>query len=200
MRRCGWLLSKLMQAQESCYLGYAPEKMFNVVADVANYKTFLPWCTNSTVLSSTVDPTDATVTKMEATLEVGFPPLFIEQYTSAVTLRKTSGITAELHEISKGQTLSALLCKWHFAPTEGTPDSSRLDFALEFSFSNAAHEALTRTVFKQVVEAMQTSFIKRCEALNGPPSHERLVIPATEPRSGAATAPAKSTPWSSIFG
>lgn len=29
-------------------LRYAPEKMFNVVADVANYKTFLPWCTNST--------------------------------------------------------------------------------------------------------------------------------------------------------
>eukprot|EP00668_Euglena_longa_P000677 GGOE01000822.1.p1 GENE.GGOE01000822.1~~GGOE01000822.1.p1 ORF type:complete len:243 (+),score=40.92 GGOE01000822.1:24-752(+) len=199
MRRCAWLLSKVMQARESCYLGYAPEKMYNVVADVGNYKAFLPWCTNSTVHSSTADPKDASVTKMEATLEVGFPPLFSEQYTSAVTLRKDSHITAELHETSKGQTLSALLCTWHFEPTEGTKDSSKVDFELEFAFSNTAHEAITRTVFRQVVEAMQTSFIKRCEALNGPPSHDRLVIPSA-PTSNPTGSSSKPSPWSSIFG
>jgi len=192
-------LLKPLVAMESCFLGYAPRQMYDVVADVGSYRLFLPWCRASTVHSSQPLIDKPHIHKMEATLEVGFPPVFSEKYTSDVLLEPHTRIKAELHEASKGHgVLSSLVCIWEFAPTPDTPQSCRVGFELRFAFSTAAHDAVTRAVFGKVVSTMQNSFIQRCEALHGPPSHDRIVISST--CQGAGNPPPSTKPSTSIFG
>ena len=57
---------------------------------------------------------------------------------------------ARLHEKCSGQTLSHMVCNWQFAPNKATPGSTKVDFELEFSFSNSAHQTLTSVVFNEV--------------------------------------------------
>lgn len=52
--------------------------MFDVVANVDDYKYFVPWCRNSKIIETKAG-------HVRALLEVGFPPL-IERYTSILTL------------------------------------------------------------------------------------------------------------------
>lgn len=106
---------------ENFRLGWPPEKLYAVVADVASYQHFLPWCISSVVHSTTPmvsepkspvvqrtgtgddapTPAAATATnavaaeEMIATLGVGFS-FFKEQYTSRVTLVPHSRIVAVL--------------------------------------------------------------------------------------------------------
>ena len=56
------------------------EQFYDVVANVDDYKHFVPWC----VASTTFQKSD---TYARANLEVGFPPLS-EKYTSLLTLTK----------------------------------------------------------------------------------------------------------------
>jgi ribosome-associated toxin RatA of RatAB toxin-antitoxin module len=56
------------------------EQMFDVVASVENYKTFLPWCTQSTVY-------DRKPGQFRCDLSVGYPPL-AEKYSCLVTVSR----------------------------------------------------------------------------------------------------------------
>jgi coenzyme Q-binding protein COQ10 len=199
MKKCLRLLTTCIYRKESAYIGFAPEQIFAVVSDVANYKSFLPWCTNAIVLTNTSrfdDESEKTLTDMEATLEVGFPPFFKEQYTSSITMEHTNRIQARLHEKSHNQLLSDLICDWQFAVNRAAPRSAKVTFDLTFSFSSAAHQSVTNMVFNKIAQMMSDAFIKRCEDVYGLPSHAKRVIscvtsneakpPAT---SGTAAAP-----------
>ncbi|NWR63364.1 CQ10B protein, partial [Bucorvus abyssinicus] len=54
------------------------EQMYELVADVGEYRLFVPWCRRSAVLYRR-GPV------LQAELEVGFPP-FLERYVSEVFL------------------------------------------------------------------------------------------------------------------
>ncbi|KRT81320.1 hypothetical protein AMK59_5087, partial [Oryctes borbonicus] len=61
-------------------VGFSMEQMYRVVADVANYKEFIPFCKTSTVLYENHK-------RLIAELQIGFPPI-CESYTSDVQLAK----------------------------------------------------------------------------------------------------------------
>lgn len=61
---------------------YTPEEMYSVVADVASYRHFIPYCENARVLRTLSE--DSSKLVIDAELTVGFN-LFTESYVSRVT-------------------------------------------------------------------------------------------------------------------
>ena len=167
--------------REHCVLGWSPEQIYTVVADVAQYQAFLPWCVSSSVES--VDSEDlATAREMTATLGVGFS-FFREKYTSQVVLDPKFGIHAELR--GKSTLLRELHCNWCFgaARREDLPvgvnpaKCADVSFDVRFEFRNPLHQSMSTLVMSNVVTVMTSSFEKRCEALYGPPSIPRKALP-----------------------
>ncbi|XP_040392813.1 uncharacterized protein LOC121059732 isoform X1 [Cygnus olor] len=64
--------------REQRILGYSAKQMYELVANVGDYRLFVPWCRRSAVLSRRGHV-------LRAELEVGFPPLH-ERYLSEVAL------------------------------------------------------------------------------------------------------------------
>jgi len=176
----GYVSSAPITRKEKAEIGFSSEQLYQVVADVANYKSFLPWCTNSVVHSATLGVNDVgkPVLRMEATLEIGFPPFYKEQYTSSVTLISNEYIQARLHKKSKNQLLSDLRCDWWFEPNEHSKNkrSTKVAFDLRFAFSSSTHQSVANMVFGRVAHMMGDAFIKRCEKVYGPPSHAKKLI------------------------
>lgn len=68
-------------------VGFSMEQIYDVVADVRNYKDFVPFCKKSDVIFKSDD-------MLKANLVIGFPPIN-ESYTSKVTTKRPRFVKAE---------------------------------------------------------------------------------------------------------
>lgn len=179
---------------ERCVMGWHHNDIYAVVADVAKYSQFLPWCVQSIVHSS--NSTDVMkVTEMDATLSVGFSFLK-EKYTSDVTLVPGQSIHARLQGDST--LLRELRCDWRFMPFTADPKqvaaagkphpvASEVDFRVSFAFRNPLHTNLTSMVMSNVVTVMTKSFEERITALHGAPSVRKYFLPVDDARAAEMT-------------
>ncbi|KAL5487556.1 hypothetical protein ACEPAI_5664 [Sanghuangporus weigelae] len=98
-------------------LPYSQKQLYKVIADVDNYQHFLPYCTESKVLTKcrvNADP-DQKVVKQDARLTVGFLA-FKESYVSEVTCRPYHSVEAVA---SSGTPLfRKLVTTWRFQPAD----------------------------------------------------------------------------------
>ncbi|KAL5527874.1 hypothetical protein ACEPAG_6675 [Sanghuangporus baumii] len=98
-------------------LPYSQKQLYKIIADVDNYQHFLPYCTESKVLTKwrvNADP-DQKVVKQDARLTVGFLA-FKESYVSEVTCRPYHSVEAVA---SSGTPLfRKLVTTWRFQPAD----------------------------------------------------------------------------------
>ncbi|PAV62218.1 hypothetical protein WR25_00797 [Diploscapter pachys] len=155
-----------MEYEEKRIIGYSRQRMFDVVADVAEYKHFIPWCRDSTVFDSKDN------TKL-AKLSIGFPPI-MESYTSRVIMLRPSIVKSTVICDSLFKTLET-----SFIFSEGKqPDTCHLHYHLQFEFKSSLHAQFAHLFFDKVVKAMVGAFLNRAEELHGKPTipHEKPQI------------------------
>lgn len=139
---------------EQKHLPYSAEQMYELVADVAHYKEFAPWCVGSRINSWESDDV------FYADLVVGYK-MFRERFTSKVVLTPKKRIHIEY---MKGP-LKNLRNNWEFLPMED--GTCVIDFSVEFEFSNVALQTFAKMFFNEVVKRMVSAFEKRAAELYG---------------------------------
>jgi coenzyme Q-binding protein COQ10 len=138
---------------ETRHLPYAPEQLFDMVADVGSYDEFLPWVVAVRIRSSSE-------TETVADLIVGFSA-FKERFTSRVVKHRPDRICVDYVE----GPLKYLHNEWKFdlAPDGGT----NLCFSVDFAFKSRLFETLAGQMFDRAVRRMTGAFEQRAAALYG---------------------------------
>ncbi|HEX8446696.1 MAG TPA: type II toxin-antitoxin system RatA family toxin [Sphingomonas sp.] len=138
---------------ETRQLPYTPEQMFDLVADVARYREFLPWVAAVRVRSNSE-------TEMVADLVVGFKALR-ESFTSKVVKVRPERITVEYVD----GPLEHLVNDWTFRP-DGQ-GGTLIDFCVDFAFRSRIFEAIAGQVFERALRKMIGAFEERAAVLYG---------------------------------
>lgn len=139
---------------ETRLLPYTPDQMFNLVADVARYPEFLPWCVGARIREQTDE-------MLLADLMIGFK-MVRERFSSKVWLDRSAKridveyINGPFRELQN---------HWTFHPTES--GGCRIEFFLEFEFSSLMLQKLIGVLFHEAVRRMVSAFETRARQLYG---------------------------------
>ena len=143
---------------EQRLLGYRPEQMFDLVADIERYPEFLPWCIGARIR-------ERNDTLVVADLIIGFK-MIRERFTSRVSLDRDR-LTIEV-TYADGP-FKQMTNRWRFEPA---PDGRcRIDFYVAFEFRSAMLQKLIGVLFHEAVRRMVGAFETRARKLYGAP-HE----------------------------
>ncbi len=135
-------------------LPYAPEQLFDLVADVAKYPEFLPWCIGSRITKRDGDDV------FYADLIIGYK-MVREKFGSKVTLINQNHIHVEY----LSGPMKYLSNHWKFiAEEDGT---CTIDFFVDFEFKNKILQNLIGVFFNEVVQRMVGAFEQRANDLYG---------------------------------
>lgn len=137
---------------ESQIVAYRPEQLFDLVADVAQYPRFLPWCIAARVRGRTER-------ELLADLTIGFGP-FRETFGSRVTLDRPGRIEVKY----ENGPFKYLNNKWEFKPHARGVE---VDFVVDFEFRSRILQLAIGVVFTEAVHRMVGAFMKRARDIYG---------------------------------
>lgn len=138
---------------EKRIMPYKPGQLFALVADVARYPEFLPWCKAARVLEEDGE-------RMTADLVIGYK-FFSEKFRSEVLLDRPKRI--EVNYLSGP--LSRLSNRWEFA-AKGR-GATELSFEVDFDFHSPMLGAMMDMFFDKALTKMVAAFETRAEELYG---------------------------------
>ena len=137
--------------EEQRVLPYSPEFIFDIIADVAAYPDFLPWCVGARVYKKRE-------TNFYADVVIGFK-MVRETWTSRIMLERPYKITAEY---IRGP-MKHLYNEWRFTPhAEGV----LVDFVLDFEFENMLLQKIAGHMFEEAAHKMVMAFAERAAELS----------------------------------
>ncbi|KAK1392461.1 coenzyme Q-binding protein COQ10-like [Heracleum sosnowskyi] len=143
--------------EERCVFGYSQEQLFSVVAAVAYYSDFLPWCERSEVVRHFPDGS------FDAELEIGFKFL-VESYMSHVEVKKPTYVKTTA---SESLLFHHLINIWEFSPGP-VPGTCSMYFLVDFKFQLPFYRQMATMFFREVATRLVGSFNDRCRLIYGP--------------------------------
>ncbi|KAL3674267.1 hypothetical protein V7S43_000223 [Phytophthora oleae] len=141
---------------ETRVVPFSCSEMYDVVADVAHYSEFLPFCVESRVLRR---PNDNV---MEAVLRVGFN-IFTESYTSRVLMIRPNKVATKAID---SPTFKRIESEWVFKPCS-TPGCCEVNFKVTFEVSSFLHANAIQLFFDDVALTQLNAFIGRARKVYG---------------------------------
>lgn len=142
---------------ETRTLPYSPAQMYDLVADVARYPEFLPWCAAARIRKRY--PAGASEV-MEADLVISFK-VFRERFGSRVTLwPEAQAIDTEYLD----GPFKYLKSRWEFREA---PEGCEVHFHVDFEFRNAILQKVIGLVFNEAMQRIVRAFETRAQALYG---------------------------------
>lgn len=148
------------KTSDSKILPYSAQQMYDLVADIAKYPEFIPWCAAARIRSRQDIPEGEVV---EADLVVAFK-VFRERFGSRVQLfpQKRQIITDYLDGPFKH-----MHSTWDFCDVEG---GCRVDFHVDFEFRNFVLQKMIGLVFQEAMDRIVRAFETRAHNVYGAPS------------------------------
>ena len=153
---------------EQRVLGYTPQQLYDLVADIERYPEFLPWC-----LAARLRKREERL--IVADLVIGFK-MIRERFTSRVKL-DPEAMRIDVAYVEGP--FKYLNNHWTFATHA---EGCLLDFYVDFEFRSKLLQKMMEALFHEAVRRMVGAFEKRAHALYG------------EPLEGADPAAAHSLP------
>jgi len=142
---------------ETRTLPYSAQQMYDLVADVASYPKFLPWCAAARIRSVTPK---GDAREMLADLVISFK-VFRERFGSRVLLRdEAMSIDTEYLD----GPFKFLKSTWDFKDVEGGCDVS---FFVDFEFRNVILQKAIGLVFNEAMHRIVAAFEARAAELYG---------------------------------
>jgi coenzyme Q-binding protein COQ10 len=142
-------------------LPYSPEQLYALVADVARYPEFLPWC-----IAARVRKREDKL--LVADLVIGFR-MIRERFTSRVRL-DDEGRRIDVAYIEGP--FKYLNNHWVFEPH---PEGCLIDFYIDFEFRSKILQRLMEALFHEAVRRMVATFEARAREIYGAPDSEGCV-------------------------
>ena len=140
---------------ETRILPYSAQQMYDLVADVASYPEFLPWCAAARVKSVTVDGASKL---MAADLVISFK-VFRERFSSKVVLHSENFFIDT--EYLDGP-FKYMKSTWKF---EDVPDGCAVSFFVDFQFKNVILQGVIGLVFNDAMQRIVRAFEARANSL-----------------------------------
>lgn len=145
---------------ETRQLPYSAQQMYDLVADVANYPKFLPWCAAARLRSLTDQPDGTQL--MEADLVISFK-VFRERFGSRVLLNPM--IKRIDTEYLDGP-FKYLKSHWEFSDAE---QGCAVAFYVDFEFKNIVLQKIIGVVFNEAMHRIVRAFEHRAQQLYDAP-------------------------------
>ena len=143
---------------EKKILPHSARQMFDLIADIAAYPQFLPWCAAARVRGVSV-LADGSGEIIDAELVISFK-LFREKFGSRVTLHPKDGKIGVEYLDGPFRYLNN-----HWVFREVTPTSCEIDFFVDFEFRSAILQTLIGLVFTEAMYRIVRAFEARAKVL-----------------------------------
>lgn len=138
--------------QHSLEVPYNVSEMYNLVNHIEKYSVFLPWCTESKVISQDEDSIQARLTLTGGGLSKSFTTLNRLQKDKLIEISLINGPFKHLEGY------------WSF---ETTPRGSRINLNLEFEFSTRLLALAFSPIFEKVANTLVQAFSDRAQQVYG---------------------------------
>lgn len=143
----------MARIEKSALVPYPAQAMFDLVADVQRYKEFLPWCSDSRLVSQG----DSELCGMIEVSRLGIRQAF----STCNELDPPGRMGIALHEGPFKQ----LHGEWRFIPLR--EDACKVVLTLEFEFAGKLIDKAFGKVFHQVANSLVDSFVDRAREVYG---------------------------------
>lgn len=141
----------MLNISKSVITPFTPAQMYALVSDIENYKNYLPWCPSSQVLKRDGNKITGRVDISYLKVKAHFTTENINCENQRIDLSLVDGPFKHL----KGH--------WLFTPLGTT--GCKIEFKLNYAFSNFIIQKVIGTVFEMVIKNIVDSFVKKAHEI-----------------------------------
>lgn len=141
----------MLNIAKSVITPYTCEQMYALISDIANYKDYLPWCPSSKIINVDGNTVTARVDISYLKAKAHFTTTNLNTPNQRIDLDLVDGPFKHL----KGH--------WIFTPLGET--GCKVEFRLDYKFSNIIIEKIIGSVFEYIIKNIVNSFVKKAHEI-----------------------------------